>query len=103
MVPLAKHLENYLYKIYLTSRDQLGRGRIFNIVENLMDMVVENKSPTLALDIGSVGMFDDMGVTSGCIVDVNGEECFYYSGINVRNIIPFSSNTGSAQKNTDGS
>ena len=103
MVPLAKHLEKDLYKIYFTSRDQLGRGRIFYIVVNLMDMVIENKSPTLALDIGSVGMFDDMGVTAGCIIDVKGEECFYYSGINVRNTIPFSSNTGIAQKNSDGS
>jgi hypothetical protein len=102
MVPIARHRSYGVYDIYYTVRDKLGRGSIF-FAKFDIDKLKWISSPKLGLGVGDIGTFDDNGCVTASIVKTHlGEEYFYYSGVNVRNTVPFSSNSGVALIADDG-
>jgi len=89
-VPVADPAGDGSWWVYLTLRDSDGRGRIGRTRLTL------RPSPSLAplepepvLDLGSLGAFDDSGVTSASIVTISTRRYLYYTGWSRGVTVPF--------------
>jgi hypothetical protein len=89
-LPVADPAGDDSWWVYLTVRDTAGRGRIGRARLTL------RPSPTLSpleseptLDLGSLGAFDDSGVTSASITSRAGRRYLYYTGWSRGVTVPF--------------
>ena len=79
-----------LHRIYFSSRDKAGRARIgyFEINMDAAQRVLRvSEKPVIAL--GSMGAFDESGVTTSWIVNHQGKKYHYYSGWSLGVTVPF--------------
>lgn len=96
-VPIAEHLDNDLFRIYFSSRDE--RNRSFT-----GSLVIDITSPTRVLDLstepvltpGALGEFDDSGAMATWLTRVNGQRHLYYIGWNLGVTVPFRNSVGLA-------
>lgn len=88
-------------EIYFSARDAEGRSHIGRAVlpEDLDGEPVFEDGPLLSP--GDLGTFDDAGVTTGCVVEINNVVYLYYSGWTRGNTVPFYFYVGCA-RSTDG-
>lgn len=82
-LPIAENLENDIYRIYFTSRDEENRSHIGQLhleissPENILSVSEES-----LLHPGPVGHFDCDGVLTSCVVKYEGKHFLYYTGWN---------------------
>lgn len=76
--------------VYFSSRDGQGRARIgrFDFDPNRPAQSVALR-PEPVVEIGSLGAFDDRGVTSSCLVSFEDRKYLYYSGWSLGVTVPF--------------
>ena len=88
MLPVADHINDDLYRIYFSGRDTLNRSLTGYIV---IDITNPKKilaiSPDPILNLGSLGAFDDNGVSPTWIVNHQGEKYLYYFGWNKASLV----------------
>jgi hypothetical protein len=78
------------YRVYFSGRDSQGRAQIGYFEINLEDIGATARiSEKPVIGLGSLGTFDDSGVTSSCIVNHNGKKYHYYSGWSLGVTVPF--------------
>jgi hypothetical protein len=85
-------------RIYYSSRDTQGRcnASFLDLDKNDLSKVVYIH-PEPILTLGTLGTFDDCGITPTWILNhPNGEKWLYYVGWNVRNTIPYHNSIGLA-------
>jgi hypothetical protein len=103
-LPIARLLDDLTWRIYFSARDEQNRAQIgyFDLVLSPKPHVINvSKEPVLRL--GTLGTFDDHGVTGGCLVERHGVFYFYYTGWTLGVTVPFYFYTGLAVGNdTDG-
>jgi hypothetical protein len=88
--PVPRYLGGDRYRVYCCGRDAQGRGQIgyFEIdVTRPREVLFFTQEPVIRL--GSLGAFDDNGVVNGSIVDHEGREYHYYSGLTLGVTVPF--------------
>ena len=82
-LPFAERIGEVLYRIYFSGRDKLNRSQIGYIEVNINEphkILYITEKPIL--ELGSLGCFDDNGVTPSWIVDFKGKKYMYYIGWN---------------------
>jgi hypothetical protein len=96
-LPALEALDDGRWAVYLSLRDREGRARIGRTV---LDM---RGTPALApldadpvLDLGTLGTFDDSGVTMSCLVTDGDARYLYYTGWCRGVTVPFYLNAGVA-------
>jgi hypothetical protein len=77
-------------RVYFSARDARGRAHIgwFEVRMSEPERILA-VSDSPALGLGSLGAFDDSGVTSACLVDHGGRRHLYYSGWSLGVSVPF--------------
>src|SRR5882672_10585725 len=88
-LPVADRIED-IYRVYFSSRDKHGRAQIgfFEIDLDSPEKVLRvSEKPVIGL--GSLGAFDDSGVTTSWIVNHGKRKYQYYSGWSLGVTVPF--------------
>jgi predicted GH43/DUF377 family glycosyl hydrolase len=83
MVPTLQQVEESLYKIYFSGRNDKNQSHIgYALIDlkNPTDVLEYSKDPVLTP--GELGCFDDNGVTPSCIIKNDSETLLYYIGWN---------------------
>jgi len=95
--PIAQHQDGDLFRIYFSSRDERNRSSIGYILIDLRrpHEIIE-ESPEPVLPVGDLGMFDDSGVSIGCLVDMQPATYLYYMGWNLAVTVPWKNAVGLA-------
>jgi hypothetical protein len=95
--PVSEHIAGDLYRIYFSTRDARNRSSIGAIV-------IDINQPTRILDEatepvlvpGDLAMFDDSGVSIGCILNLGETRLLYYMGWNLSVTVPWKNSLGLA-------
>ena len=82
MLPFAEHRTQDVFRVYFSGRDEKNRSLIGYAEIDIGKEVVLRFSPRPVLGLGSLGCFDDNGVTPSWIVDHGGKKYLYYIGWN---------------------
>lgn len=83
MLPIADRVEGDVYRIYFSGRDKQNRSLIGYVEVDMNEpsrILKLSERPVLGL--GSLGAFDDNGVSPTWLVDRNGVKYLYYFGWN---------------------
>lgn len=81
IVPIARSMGNYLYRIYFSPRDRLARSNVSWLDIDIRDPTkVLRLSERPLLTPGSLGCFDDSGAMCCWLTEHNGIERLYYQG-----------------------
>jgi hypothetical protein len=95
--PVAEHIEGDLFRIYYSSRDEKNRSNISFVeidIRNPNKILYEAEEPVLTP--GDLAMFDDSGVSIGCIVPVGQKKYLYYMGWHLTVTVPWQNSLGLA-------
>jgi hypothetical protein len=97
-------LSNENIRVFYTSRDSLGIGRVFYVDLDATDpRNIRGYSENPVLDVGRPGMFDDNGVMALSVIrSVNGSLYMYYIGFEIGLKIRYRLFTGLAISENDG-
>src|SRR5258708_7391901 len=95
--PVAEHLEGDRFRIYFSSRDDRSRSSISFIEIDLRDpTTILREADEPVLEPGDLAMFDDCGVSIGCIVPVGSKRYLYYMGWHLTVAVPWQNALGLA-------
>jgi hypothetical protein len=95
--PVAEHLQGDRFRIYFSSRDEQNRSSISFVEIDIKDpttILREAEEPVLGP--GDPAMFDDSGVSIGCIVSVGQKRYLYYMGWHLTVVVPWQNALGLA-------
>ncbi len=95
--PVAEHLDGDCFRVYFSCRDEHNRASIGYVDIDIYspDKII-NVSNKPILSHGAIGLFDDSGVSMGCIVQNAGQRYLYYLGWNLGVTVPFRNTIGLA-------
>jgi predicted GH43/DUF377 family glycosyl hydrolase len=100
---IAEHMHDDVFRIYFSCRNRTNNSHIGFIEIDLFNprkiLKVADK-PILAP--GSVGLFDDSGVSLSCIIEIDNKKYLYYLGWNLGITVPWRNSIGLAIENADG-
>jgi hypothetical protein len=88
MLPITDHICGDLYRIYFSGRDKLNRsltGYIEIDITNPQRILKLSSEPILSL--GSLGAFDDNGISPTWMINYQGEKYLYYFGWNKGSLV----------------
>lgn len=95
--PVAEQVESDLYRIYFSTRDDRNRSSIGFVEVDIRDPQKILRVPeTPVLTPGDLAMFDDSGVSIGCIVPFAGGRYLYYMGWHLAVTVPWQNAIGLA-------
>lgn len=103
MLPVADQIDGDLYRIYFSGRDRANRSLIGYVeldINNPQRILKLSSEPVLGL--GSLGAFDDNGVSPTWIVNHEGRKYLYYFGWNKGSMVRAAEVSGLAISNDDG-
>jgi hypothetical protein len=95
--PIAEHIDGDRFRIYFSARDEKNRSSIGAVEIDLNEptrILSASAEPVLAP--GDLGMFDDCGVSIGCILSVGDARFLYYMGWNLAVTVPWKNEIGLA-------
>ena len=83
MIPTPESLENGLFKIYFSGRNDKNQSHIgWAVIDITQPQKILDFSSEPVLYPGELGCFDDNGVTPSCIVNLGEKQYLYYIGWN---------------------
>ena len=92
-----------VYRIYFSSYDENGRGRIYSLLINInnpLKFFELNTNPLI--NIGNVGFYDDNGIITSSILKHNDKVYLYTTGFSLKNKIIFDAASGLAISKDNG-
>ncbi|HTA77721.1 MAG TPA: hypothetical protein VK791_11220 [bacterium] len=93
--PAVEPLGNGFIRVYFTARDEKRRSHIGSLELDIRNpFKILNLSPKPLVAPGDLGMFDDSGATTGCVVNLNGQRYLYYLGWNLGVTVPWRNTIG---------
>ena len=101
--PTAEHLGGDLFRVYFSGRDDRNRSSIGSCdieVGERPRVVAEAAEPVLGP--GELAMFDDCGVSVGCLLRVGDRRYLYYMGWHLTVAVPWQNALGLAISEGDG-
>jgi predicted GH43/DUF377 family glycosyl hydrolase len=99
--PVAEHIDGDVFRIYFSSRDEKNRSSIGFVeidIKSPTKILRESERPVLSP--GDLAMFDDSGVSIGCIVSVGRKRYLYYMGWHLTVTVPWQNTLGLAISNS---
>ena len=100
MDPTVDFLYDDIFRIYFCGRNENNQSLIGYVDIDINDPFKIIIEPILGL--GTLGAFDDNGVTASCIINHNGEKYLYYIGWKPRSTTIFGLMTGLAISKDNG-
>jgi hypothetical protein len=98
--PFAEHIRENVFRVYFSCRDDESRSSIGYVVIEITDKCrILDVSDNPVLTPGSVGLFDDSGVSMGCMITFEGKKYLYYIGWNLSVTVPWRNTIGVAISN----
>jgi hypothetical protein len=95
--PIAEHLEGDRFRIYCSSRDERNRSSVtFVEIDLKQPTTILREADEPVLGPGELGMFDDCGVSIGCILAVGSKRYLYYMGWHLTVAVPWQNALGLA-------
>ncbi len=95
--PIAEHIDGDRFRIYFSARDSANRSSISFIEIDLNEPGrVLCEADDAVLGPGELAMFDDSGVSIGCIVPVAEKRYLYYMGWHLTVTVPWQNAIGLA-------
>lgn len=95
--PVAEHIEADRFRIYFGCRDSANRTSIGQLeLDITQPHQILNLSPTPVLAPGALGLFDDSGTSTGCLVRNGASRYLYYLGWNLGVTVPWRNTIGLA-------
>lgn len=93
--PVAENISDDIFRIYFSCRDKLSRSSIAYLDIDIKepDKIIKLGNKPL-VSHGTLGAFDDSGVSLGCIVNFNGKKYMYYLGWYLGVTVPFTNTIG---------
>src|SRR3954464_3900550 len=98
--PIADWIDGDRFRIYFSSRDDRNRSSIASIdidLRNPATVLDEASAPVLLP--GELAMFDDSGVSIGCVLNVGDRKYLYYMGWHLTVSVPWQNALGLAVSN----
>src|SRR5437868_14927828 len=93
--PTPEHIEGNIFRIYVSSRDAKNRSSIGYVVVDLgADGRIIEVPREAVLRAGDLGMLDDCGASSGCIVRIGDSRYRYCTGWNLAVNVAWNDRTG---------
>lgn len=83
MLPIADRLYEDVYRVYFSGRNENNQSKIGYVdidINNPQNILNISKEPVL--DIGSLGAFDDNGVSPTCLVNYENKKYLFFMGWN---------------------
>lgn len=101
--PVAEHLEKDLFRVYFNCRDRNNRSSVgFIVIDLNRSAEILELSSYPVLSPGGVGLFDDAGVSLGCIIECGGRNLLYYTGWSLAVSVPWINEIGVAWSSATG-
>jgi hypothetical protein len=94
-LPTPVRLNDDVFRVYFSTRDRENRSHGAFVDVDLKTLSIVNLASEPVLSPGSLGLFDDSGVTLSCFLPDN--QVFYYMGWNLPKNVPFSNQIGAAK------
>ena len=95
--PIADWLEGDRFRIYFSSRDERNRSSIGSVDIDLREpLKIVNEATEPVLSPGELAMFDDSGVSIGCVLTVGQKKYLYYMGWHLTVTVPWQNALGLA-------
>jgi predicted GH43/DUF377 family glycosyl hydrolase len=95
--PVAEHLLEDKFRVYFSCRDKNNRSSIGYVELNICDPgYILDISSKPVLEPGGPGLFDDSGVSIGCLNIKDGKQFLYYLGWNLGVTVPWRNSIGLA-------
>jgi hypothetical protein len=95
--PIAEHIEGDRFRIYCSSRDERNRSSVTFVEIDLKEpTTIQREADEPVLGPGELGMFDDCGVSIGCILPVGSRRYLYYMGWHLTVAVPWQNALGLA-------
>ena len=95
--PVAECLDSSTVRVYFSARDERQRASIgFVDLDGKSDFFVVRVCREPELTPGGVGLFDDSGVSMGCLLNIGGEKHLFYLGWNLGVTVPWRNSIGLA-------
>ena len=95
--PVAEWIEDDIFRLYFSCRDGQNRSNIGSVEIDLKNPTqILRKAEEPVLGPGDLAMFDDCGVSIGCIVPVAAKRYLYYMGWNLAVTVPWKNALGLA-------
>lgn len=104
LMPMVETLdyERDLLRVYFSPRDEKSQSKLYYFDFDLKDpFKVLNISDQELFSEGSLGAFDDCGVTPGSFSEVKGKKAFFYTGWSLTKTVPMNNSIGVALYNSD--
>lgn len=100
---VAEHLENDTFRIYFSTRDTNRRSSIGSIILDVNENGAKNirVETEPILSPGSIGLFDDSGVSLSCIINIENKKLLFYLGWNLGVTVPWRNSIGLATSEKD--
>ena len=100
--PIAEYIKDDLFRVYFSSRNNHNQSYI-----SFVDL--ELKPPYKIISIhhkpvlspGEIGLFDDSGVVTGCILNIENKKYLYYLGWNLGVTVPWRNSIGHSVWNNE--
>lgn len=101
--PIPMQLDNSIFRIFTTIRDEKKRGHVLYIDYNIERNKIISTSTEFSLSLGKRGCFDDNGVFLSSILRTDANELkAYYVGFDVGAAVRFNSAIGMATSKDNG-
>ncbi len=95
--PIAEHIEGDWFRIYYNSRDASNRSSIGYAVVEIGNQIKKPEVAEVPLLLpGDLGLFDEDGLSLGCIVRKGDKRYIYYVGWNLSISVPWRNSIGLA-------
>lgn len=95
--PVAENITDDIFRIYFSCRDKLSRSSIASLdIDIKQPNKIINLSNKPLVSYGTLGAFDDSGVSLGCVVNFNDRKYMYYLGWYLGVTVPFTNTIGLA-------
>lgn len=95
--PVAEQISDDIFRVYFSCRDAQNRAHIGTVdVDFAHDFRLTNIAEIPVLSPGEIGLFDDSGVSMGCILRTPTQKLLYYMGWNLCTTVPWRNSIGLA-------
>src|SRR4051812_7108555 len=95
--PIADWIEGDRFRIYFSSRDERNRSSIGSVdIDLRQPSKILDEAAEPVLSPGELAMFDDSGVSIGCVLTVGTKKYLYYMGWHLTVTVPWQNALGLA-------
>jgi hypothetical protein len=104
LMPMVEILDEdrSLVRVYFSPRDLKSRSQLYSFDFSLLNpFEIINISDEALFTEGTLGCFDDCGVTPGSMTEIDGKRAYFYTGWSLTKTVPMNNSIGLAIYNSN--